>query len=55
MQLYCVGMFVTEAVSKGKHGKSYISILLHQSSDLSKTRFLSRGNRNLKSRFFAQF
>ena len=29
--MYCVGMFITEVVSKGKHGKSYTSILLRQS------------------------
>ena len=28
---YCVGMFIAEVVSKGKHGKSYTSILLRES------------------------
>ena len=31
MSLYSVGMFIAEVVSKGKHGKSYTSILLRES------------------------
>ena len=31
MSLYSVGMFITEVVSRGKHGKSYTSILLRES------------------------
>jgi len=29
--MHCVGMFIAEVISKGKHGKSYISILLRES------------------------